>query len=65
MTKDQAISVQVRLETAIMALQEAAKHLPAEIPENDTATETINESLEDALNACHTAISMARSVSGT
>lgn len=69
MTKDQAISVKVRLETAIIALQEAQKQLPALDGDKLSeaayeATETVNESLEDALSACATALSMAESVIG-
>lgn len=64
MTKDQAISIKVRVETAMMSLQDASEHLPQAIGDDDTASETVAESLEDAISACGTALAMANSVIG-
>jgi hypothetical protein len=61
MTKDQAISVGVRLDTALLELEEALKHIDAD---DDEIGANIAEGIEEAQQAAATARSLARNVSG-
>jgi hypothetical protein len=62
MTNDEAISIGVRLDTALMALKEARGHVNA--GEDDTTSEEVAEGLEEAIQAAETARALVRSVSG-
>jgi hypothetical protein len=62
MTNDQAISIGARLDTALMRLKDARERLNA--GEDDTTSEDVAESLEEAIQAAETARSLVRSVSG-
>jgi hypothetical protein len=53
MTKDQAIAIKVRVDTAMMALREAWAKLP--MVEGDDDNEVVTDGLEEALQAAETA----------
>lgn len=66
MTPDQAIAIRVRLDTAIMALKEAYQQIPRPLAvgDADEASENVQESLEEAIQAAETALVICHNASG-